>query len=84
MSQIKDRSRSVMTGAGFSVEKTVVEAEAIAFYTVPQLAFRWSISKRQVDRYIASGDLIATRFGRSVRVSADEVARFEASRTGVK
>jgi len=84
MSQVRDRSRSAVTGGGLSTQRLTAEVEAVAFYTVLQLAFRWSISKRQVDRYIASGELTATRFGRSVRISAAEVARFEASRTGVK
>ena len=51
---------------------------------VPQLAIRWGISERQVWRYIALSDLMATRFGRSVRISAAEVARFETSLTVVK
>jgi excisionase family DNA binding protein len=84
MSQIRNRSRSAVTGGGLSTQRLAAEAEAVAFCTVLQLAFRWRISKRQVDRYIASGELIATRFGRSVRISAAEVARFEVSHSGVK
>ena len=67
MSQTKNRTRSAMTGTGLSIEKPAVEAEA-AFSTVPQLAIRWGISERQVWRYVALSDLMATRFGRSVRV----------------
>jgi hypothetical protein len=55
-----------------------------SFYTVPQLALRWAISERQIHRYLASEELVPTRFGRSVRISAAEVARFEANRTDVK
>jgi excisionase family DNA binding protein len=55
---------------------------APAFFTTKQLAARWSISERQVHRFIASGALIATRFGRSVRISAEEAARFEAGMAG--
>jgi excisionase family DNA binding protein len=84
MSQMRNRSRSPMTAEGFLIEKTAIEADAVAFYTVAQLAVRWSISERQVHRYIASDELITTRFRRSVRISAAEVARFEASRTGVR
>jgi excisionase family DNA binding protein len=84
MSQIRNRSRSAVTSGGLSTQRLAAEAESVAFYIVLQLAFRWGISKRQVDRYIKSGELIATRFGRSVRISAAEVARFEASRTGGK
>ena len=84
MSQMRNGSRSAMTGAGFLIEKTALEADAVGFYTVARLAVRWSICERQVHRYISAGDLFATRFGRSVRVSAAEVARFEASLTGVK
>ncbi len=83
MLHTKNCAASAMTGTDFSIEKPTIEAEA-AFSTAPQLAIRWGISERQVWRYIAFGDLIATRFGRSVRVSAVEVARFEASLAGVK
>jgi excisionase family DNA binding protein len=55
-----------------------------AFYAVAELAIRWRICERQVRRYIASEELAATRFGRSVRVSAANVAEFEESRTAVK
>lgn len=55
-----------------------------AFFTTRQLAARWALSERQVHRYLDNAELIATRFGRSVRISAEEVARFEAARFGVK
>jgi excisionase family DNA binding protein len=84
MSQISKGNRSAMNGTGFSIEKPAVAVGVAAFYTVAQLAMRWGISERQVHRYLASGELVATRFGRSVRMSADEVARFEASVTGGK
>ena len=82
MSQTKNHARPAMTGTGFSIEKPAVEAEA-AFSSVEQLESRWGISGRHIRRYIATGELRATRFGRSVRVSAAEVARFEAECTPV-
>jgi excisionase family DNA binding protein len=84
MSQISKGDRSAVNGAGFSIEKSAIAVGAAAFCTVAQLAMRWGISERQVHRYIASGQLVVTRFGRSVRISAGEVAKFEASLTGVK
>lgn len=84
MSQVRNRSSSAIIRSGFLTERTAIEAEAVAFYTVAQLAIRWSICERQIHRYIDSGELIATRFGRSIRISPEQVARFEASRTGVK
>lgn len=69
MSQLKNCSRLATTSTGELIQKTAAEPEAVAFYTVAQLAVRWSICERQVHRYIASAELIATRFGRSVRVS---------------
>ena len=53
------------------------------FFKTAQLAERWELSEHQVHRYVASGALIATRFGRSVRIRAVEVTRFEAERFGV-
>lgn len=66
--------------SGHKSEATSPEGEP-AFYAVAELAVRWGISERQVRRYIASGELKATRFGRSVRVRAANVSEFEESRT---
>jgi excisionase family DNA binding protein len=49
-----------------------------AFYTVAELAVRWSLSQRHIRRLIEQGDIIAHRIGRAVRVSAANVALFEA------
>jgi hypothetical protein len=60
------------------------EENGRAFLTVAALAIRWCISERHVHRFIASGELAVTRFGKSARVFAAEVARFETDRTRVK
>ena len=39
------------------------------YWTIPEIADRWQCSPRHVSRAIASGQLIAHRFGRTVRVS---------------
>ena len=39
------------------------------YFTRKQIADRWECSTRHVDRQIDSGDLIATRLGRLVRVT---------------
>ena len=80
MSNATNHSKPRIGGAG---SKNAVEAVAY-YYTVAQLAARWSLCERQVHRYIASGALAATRFGRSVRVSRAEVALFEAGCIDVK
>lgn len=48
------------------------------FYTVAELGGRWVVSQRHVRRLIESGALKATHFGRLVRISAAEVALYEA------
>lgn len=48
------------------------------FYTVAELAVRWSLSQRHIRRLIDNDDIIAHRIGRAVRVSAANVALFEA------
>ncbi|TPE63099.1 hypothetical protein FJQ54_04435 [Sandaracinobacter neustonicus] len=48
------------------------------FYTVAELAVRWSLSQRHIRRLIEGGDIITHRIGRAVRVSAANVALFEA------
>jgi helix-turn-helix protein len=96
MSQIRDRNRPPRASSireagelfpapgGRRFEGVPIESGAVDFYTVSRLAIHWDISERQVHRYIDSGDLIATRFGRSIRISAAEVARFEANCTVVR
>ncbi len=47
------------------------------FFTVKQLAARWQISERQVHRFIQSGALVASKFGRSLRLAERDVLLFE-------
>ena len=49
------------------------------YYTVDNLAARWCVSKRHVQRQIEAGSLKAMRVGRTVRIAAAEVALFEAT-----
>jgi len=49
-----------------------------AFYTVAELALRWSLSQRPIRRLIEQGAIVEHRIGRAVRVSAANVALFEA------
>jgi excisionase family DNA binding protein len=84
MPHVKSDKQPGAIDARLSTQTRDARANGPAFYTVAQLADRWAITERQVRRYIATGELIATRFGRSVRVSAEEVARFEARCTAVK
>ena len=51
-----------------------------SFYTVKQLADRWQRHERSIQRDIAEGALEAHHFGRSVRVSRDDVLLFEAKK----
>jgi excisionase family DNA binding protein len=48
------------------------------FLALPELAERWGVSARSVRRLIDAGQIEPTRFGRSVRIAATEVQRFEA------
>lgn len=47
------------------------------FFTVKQLAARWQISERQVHRFIQSDALVASKFGRSLRIAERDVLLFE-------
>ena len=52
--------------------------------TVSEAADRLTLSERHVRRLIAKGNIAATRLGpHTLRVAADEVERFIASRTDV-
>ncbi|ADP72385.1 DNA binding domain protein, excisionase family [Rhodomicrobium vannielii ATCC 17100] len=50
------------------------------FFTVNELAARWGMSARHVRREIESGALQAHRFGKSIRIAAESVAIYEATR----
>jgi excisionase family DNA binding protein len=53
-----------------------------AFYTVAELAERWVLSERHIRRLIANQSLAAHTMGRAIRISASNVALFEARCTG--
>lgn len=54
------------------------------FLTVRQVADRLQVSDRQVWRWIETGELLATRFGRSVRIHIDDFRAFWAARREVR
>ncbi len=47
------------------------------FWTIKQLADRWQVSEKKVQRMIAKGDLVAHRFDRLVRVSQGDAIACE-------
>jgi excisionase family DNA binding protein len=52
----------------------------VRFFTIPDVAESSQVSTRTVRRWIESGELIAHRFGRSVRVADDDLRVFFACR----
>ena len=46
-------------------------------YTVAQLSKRWQVSGRHIRRLLAIGELLFTRIGKPVRITAEEVMLFE-------
>jgi excisionase family DNA binding protein len=46
-------------------------------YTVESLAERWAVSKDMIRKLIRNGELKAFHVGVAVRISAEEVARYE-------
>ncbi len=49
-----------------------------AFWTVQGIAEHLDVSERSVHRWIDSGDLVVHRFGRSVRISDNDLRAFQA------
>lgn len=47
------------------------------YYTIKDIAERLRVSERHVRRLIERGDLVATRFGGSVRVSETDLQTYE-------
>ena len=48
------------------------------FWTVDFIAVRWCCSEKHVRRLIKTGELPHHRLGRNVRVSSDDLLRYEA------
>lgn len=46
------------------------------FYTIQDISDALDVSPRTVSRWIASGELIAHRFGRPVRIADDDLRAF--------
>ena len=53
------------------------------FYSTREVAELLDVSSRSVSRFIATGELIAHWFGRSVRIADDDLRAFLAQRRGV-
>ncbi|MCH9000490.1 MAG: helix-turn-helix domain-containing protein [Proteobacteria bacterium] len=58
-------------------------SSAQAFWTILDIAETLDVSKRTVQRWIASGDLVPHRFGRSVRIADGDLRTFLAQRRDV-
>ena len=53
------------------------------FYSVHEIAEQLDVSERTIRRWVIAGELIAHRFGRQLRVSAEDLKTFEKLRRGV-
>lgn len=46
-------------------------------FTLPDVAERWKVSVKSVRRYIAANRLGVIRIGKALRISEEELVRFE-------
>lgn len=69
---------SMATGETKATPNKAAKKAGQLFLSVAEIAQRWGTSERHVRREIASGHLIATHFGTSVRVAQDDLVAFEA------
>lgn len=53
------------------------------FYSLSDVADRYDVSVRTVRRWVDAGELVAHRFGRQLRISAEDLGTFEKLRRGV-
>lgn len=51
------------------------------WYLVKEVAARLKVSERSVRRWIAEGRLHSHRFGRAVRISEEDLRKFERAKT---
>jgi excisionase family DNA binding protein len=59
---------------------SIPPARPIQLHTVPEVADQLKVSQKQVRRWIASGDLIAHRLGRQLRIADSDLRAFLAQR----
>lgn len=60
--------------------KAARSARPLVFHTVQQIAETLRVSDKQVRRWIASGDLVAHRLGRQLRIADVDLRAFLAER----
>lgn len=65
-------------GAKPAIAPAVTKLEQ--FLTIAEVAMRWKMSKRHIQRLIERGELGACRFGRAVRISLTNVRLYEMGR----
>ncbi len=53
------------------------------YYSLADVADRYDVNVRTVRRWVVAGELIAHRFGRQLRISAQDLKTFEKLRRGV-
>ena len=53
------------------------------FFTLADIADRYDVNTRTVRRWVVAGELVAHRFGRQLRISAEDLGTFEKLRRGV-
>lgn len=63
-------------------DRTQEQSKTKVYHTVKDIAARWETCERSVRREINTGNLVAHRFGRSVRISDDDLRIYERLRRG--
>ncbi len=63
-------------------DRTQEQSKTKVYHTVKDIAARWETCERSVRREIKIGNLIAHRFGRSVRISDEDLRVYERLRRG--
>lgn len=62
--------------------RTKEQSETKAYHTVKDIAARWETCERSVRREINAGNLVAHKFGGSLRISDDDLSIYERMRRG--
>lgn len=62
--------------------RTKRQSKSETFHSVKNIAERWDTCERSVRREIAAGNLVAHKFGRSIRISDEDLSVYERLRRG--
>jgi excisionase family DNA binding protein len=71
---------SIATVATHATEATQIASSRRAYLTAGEVAARWSVTTRTIQRMAVRGDFRSLRVGRALRIAIEDIEAYEARR----